>query len=257
MGLGQPLAGAGLAHPDCRGVVVVVFALGVVAGAAVECVDDVVGGEGGVRREDANLKIAEFVGLELAVLQIDQESVDGLDVVIHFDEIFGEEAANRGEVAFGHGGPEMLLEVDDFDGGGERAGSLSKRRQGKCDGESQKEEEGTHKDYVSVWPRPSWGWRELVGGGFGPYFADGGVDDGVEELAMIGAGLGLDVFAGALAGFGVVGKREAASLGGDCGELLDDVEEGGFISAGELPAVGDGAGEDLLGGPVVWGGGVG
>jgi len=63
VGLGEPLAGTGLAYPNSRGVVVVAFSLGVVCGAAVECVDDVVGGEGGVRREDAKLKIAELVGL--------------------------------------------------------------------------------------------------------------------------------------------------------------------------------------------------
>src|SRR5260370_37516968 len=98
----------------------------------------------------------------------------------------------------------------------------------------------------------------LLGGrGWGPYFTDGGVNDGVEELTVIGAGFGLDVFAGALAGCGVVGQSEAASLGGDFGELLDDVEEGSFIPAGELPAVRDSTGEDLFGRPVVRGGGVG
>ena len=167
MGLGEPFAGTGLAYPNCRGVIVVAFALGVVAGAAVECVDNVVGGQSGVRREDANLKIAEFVGLEFAMLQIDEESIDGLDAVIHFDEIFGEETAHGSEVAFGHGGPEMLLESDDFDGCGERVGTLSKRRQGKCDGE-RKKEEGTHRNYVSVWPSACGGVEEVIGGGFGP-----------------------------------------------------------------------------------------
>ena len=57
----------------------------------------------------------------------------------------------------------------------------------------------------------------------------------MQELAVIGLGLGLDVFAAALACFGGVGKRQAASLGGDLGELLDDVEEGRFIAAGKLP----------------------
>ena len=97
----------------------------------------------------------------------------------------------------------------------------------------------------------------LVGRGWGTYSTNGGVNDGVEELAVIAVGFGLDVFAGALAGCGVVGESEAASLGGDFGELLDDVEEGRFIPAGELPAVGDGAGEDLFCRPVVRGGGVG
>src|SRR5260370_27976438 len=97
----------------------------------------------------------------------------------------------------------------------------------------------------------------LGGGGLGTYFANRGVNDGVEEVAVIAAGLGLDVFGGALAGCGVVGEIEAAGLGGDFGELLDDVEEGRFIPAGELPAVGDRAGKNLFGRPVVGGGGVG
>lgn len=167
MGLGEPFAGTGLAYPNCRGVVVVAFALGIVGGSAVECVDNVVSGQSGVRREDANLKIAEFVGLEFAMLQIDEESVNGLDAIIHFDEIFCEEAAYSSEVAFGHSGPEMLLEGDDFDGCGEWTGSLSRRGQGKCDGE-RKKEEVTHRNYVSVWPPPCGGVKERIGGGFGP-----------------------------------------------------------------------------------------
>src|SRR5215475_12655242 len=100
-------------------------------------------------------------------------------------------------------------------------------------------------------------WGTLVGRCGFAYFADGGVDNGVEELAVIGVGLRLDVFAGPPAGLGVVGESKAASLSGDFGELLDDVEEGGFIPACELPAIRDRAGQDLLGGPVVGRGGVG
>src|SRR5260370_42213490 len=95
----------------------------------------------------------------------------------------------------------------------------------------------------------------LLGGrGWGPYFTDGGVNDGVEELTVIGAGFGLDVFAGALAGCGVVGESEAAGLDGEFGELLDDVGAGSFIPASVLPAVGDRAGESLFG-RLVWLGG--
>lgn len=140
MGLDQPLCGSGLANPHGRRVVVVALALGFVFGAAGEGVDDVISRKGGVRREDAHLEVAEFIRLELAVFQVDQESIDGLDAVIHLDEISREEAPNRGEVAFRHGGPEMLLEVDDFDRSRRWVGSL---RWGVC-GECQKKKEGTH-----------------------------------------------------------------------------------------------------------------
>ena len=103
---------------------------------------------------------------------------------------------------------------------------------------------------------PPWG-GGLVGCRGFAYFANGSIHDGIEELAMIGVRFGLDVFACAPAGFGSIRKSEAASLGGDSGELLDDVEEGGLIPAGELPAIGDGAGQNLVGGPVMWSGGVG
>ena len=97
----------------------------------------------------------------------------------------------------------------------------------------------------------------LVGGCWFAYFTNGGIDDGVEELTVIGVRFGLDVFACAPACLGVVGKGEAASLGRDFGELLNDVEEGGLIPACELPAIGDRAGQNLLGGPVMGSSGVG
>jgi hypothetical protein len=142
MGLDQPLRGAGLANPHGSGVVVIVLALGLVVSAAVEGVDDVIGREGGVRREDANLQVAKLIRFELAVLQVDQQSVDCLDVIIHFDEVFGEEAAYCGEVTFGHGGPQILFEIDDLDRSG--SSGLSRRRYGE-----RKEEEETHATIVA------------------------------------------------------------------------------------------------------------
>ena len=59
--------------------------------------------------------------------------------------------------------------------------------------------------------------RDLVGGGFGADVADGGVDDGVEERAVVGLCLCLDVLSGALAGFGAVRQDDAALLGRDGG----------------------------------------
>ena len=143
MDLDQPLCGAGSADPHSRGVVVVARALGFVLGATVESVDDVIGGERRVWGENAHLEVAEFVGLELAVFQADQERIDCLDVILHFDEIFGEETAHGGEVAFGHGGPELLLEIDDFDGRGSRGSSLSRRECGEanCGGQKEKTHE--------------------------------------------------------------------------------------------------------------------
>ena len=148
MGLNQPLAGAMLTDPDGGGVIIVALALGFVLSAAVEGADGVIGGQCRVRREDADLEIAKLVRLKLAVLQVNQKSVDCLDVVIHFDEIFGEEIAHGGEVAFSHRGPEMLLEIDDFDWGW----SWVRRLCGGGHGECQKEEEGTHAAMVASGP---------------------------------------------------------------------------------------------------------
>ena len=131
-----------MTDPEGNGVVVVVFPLGVVAGTAVEGVDDVIGREGRVRREDANLEIAELVGLHLAVFQPDQQSIRCFDVVVDCDEVLSEKAADRGEVTFGHPGPEMLLEVDDLDGSRRLRCGLSRRERGKAEG-GRKEEE-TH-----------------------------------------------------------------------------------------------------------------
>jgi hypothetical protein len=141
-----------LADPYGDGVVVVVLPLGFVAGAAVEGVDDVVGSEGGIRREDADLEVAELIGFELAVLEVDQKCIDGLDTVVDFDEILREEVANGGEVAFGHGGPEMLLEIYDFDGGGGWARDLS---EGRCGEGQQEREEATHAAMVAS-DAPPW-----------------------------------------------------------------------------------------------------
>ena len=58
MGLGLPLCGAGGADPDGEGVVVEGPGLRFGVGVAGEGAEDVVGGEGGVRGEDADLKVA-------------------------------------------------------------------------------------------------------------------------------------------------------------------------------------------------------
>lgn len=96
------------------------------------------------------------------------------------------------------------------------------------------------------WPRYG-----LVGLVWGAYLADGSVDYGEEELSAVLAGLGFDVLAGFAACFLALGEGEVAVAGGDDGELLDDVEVTVFGPAAELPALGDGAGEDLLVGPGV------
>lgn len=107
--LDQPFGGVWLSDPDGDRVIVVVLHLGLVFGATVERVQYLVSGQGGVRGEDADLQVAEFVGLELAVLEGNQQRVDSLDLSVDLDEVSGEEATNSGEVAFGHGGPEMLF----------------------------------------------------------------------------------------------------------------------------------------------------
>ena len=70
---------------------------------------------------------------------------------------------------------------------------------------------------------------------------------------MVFVGLGLDVFAGLFACFLALGESEVPVSGGDDGELLDDIEVTFFRLAAQLPALGDGAGEDLLGCPGVGG----
>ena len=115
MGLDEPLAAA--TDPGGGGVVVEVVEVGLGFGAAVEGVDDVVGGEGGVGAEDADLQVAELVGGEVALLEGDEERVEGGDVTVDLDEVRREEAADGGEISFGEGAPEMLLLLDDFERG--------------------------------------------------------------------------------------------------------------------------------------------
>lgn len=146
MGLDQPLRSTGLAYPDGGGVVVVALALRIVFCAAVDGVDDVVGSERGVRREDADLDVAEFVGLELAMLEGDHKGVDGLDAIVDLDEVFGEEAPDSREVTLGHGGPEMPFQVDDF----YRSGGCECLSEGGSGDGKEKEEKETHGNYVSV-----------------------------------------------------------------------------------------------------------
>lgn len=116
VGLDEPLAAA--TDPGGGGVVVEVAEVGLVFGAAVEGVDDVVGGEGGGGAEDADLQVAEFVGGEVTLLEGDEEGVECGDVAVDLDEVRREEAANGGEASFGEGAPEMLLLLDDFERGG-------------------------------------------------------------------------------------------------------------------------------------------
>ena len=99
MSLGLPPAAPGLANPHRRGIVIVTSPLWFFGSPAVERVDDVVRRHGRVRGEDTNLKVAQFVRLELAVLQVDQKSIDSLDVLVDSNKILGEEAADRSEGA--------------------------------------------------------------------------------------------------------------------------------------------------------------
>ena len=62
MSLGKPLRAAGLANPDGQRVVVEGPGFGCGVGVACKAAQDVIGGKSRVWREDADLKIAEFVG---------------------------------------------------------------------------------------------------------------------------------------------------------------------------------------------------
>jgi hypothetical protein len=145
MGLNEPFRGVGLADPDSDGVVVVVFHLGVVFGAAVESVDYMISSKGRVWAENANLEVAEFVGLELAVPESDEYGVRGLDLVVYLDEVFGEEAADCSEISFCHGGPEILFEIYDLYRGRSCVLGLRWRSQ---DQECDKKE--IHEGYISA-----------------------------------------------------------------------------------------------------------
>jgi len=99
--------------------------------------------------------------------------------------------------------------------------------------------------FTGLFGRGSIGWVR----GFCAYLADGFVNDGEEELLVVCPGFGLDDLAGFLACVLVFREGQVAAFGGDDGELLDDVEERLLIFIGQLPALGDGAGEDLIFGP--------
>src|SRR5258708_8247554 len=95
------------------------------------------------------------------MLEVDQECINGLDTVVDFDEVLREEVANGGEVAFSHGGPEMLLEIYDFDGGGGWARGLC---EGWCGEGQQEREEATHAAmgaaHAPPWEMFSW-WPQV------------------------------------------------------------------------------------------------
>jgi hypothetical protein len=257
VGLHQPLRATGVAYPYGEGVVVEGLDLGAF-GLAGEAAEDVICSDRRVRSEDADLEVAQFVRSEPAVFKEDEGGIECLNAVVDPDVVGGEEAADGTEIAFCKGRPEVLLLCDDFDG---------LHREVRCLGANlgkgrhrEKEEEGAHENHVIAFPLDLYvdGCSRMAlpclctgCRGFVANVADGGVDDRVEERVVVGFGLHLDVVAHALAGCGVVGEGNIAVLRGNCGKLLDDVEEGCFVLASELPAIGDGAGEDLLGGPVV------
>jgi hypothetical protein len=184
------------------------------------------------------------------VFQADQKRIDGQDMIVDFDEVLREEAADRSKVAFGHRGPQMLFEVDDFDRHRSRITALRETGYCECDGGREKKER-THVHYVSVSPPTPASELPLVGSGLSADLTNGSVDDGVKKLTMVCLRLGLDVFAGASARIGVIRKGKPTCLCGDLRELLDNLEEGCFVPAGKLPTIRHRAREYLLSRPVV------
>jgi len=77
----------------------------------------VVRGESGVWGEDADLKVAELVGGQLAVLEEDEGGVERLNCGVDLNVVGSEEIFDGVEIAFGEGGPEVLFEGGDFYGG--------------------------------------------------------------------------------------------------------------------------------------------
>jgi hypothetical protein len=246
-----------MAHPYCEGVVVEGSDLRAF-GVAGEAAENAIGGDRGVWSKNADLEVAQFVGGELAAFKKDEGGIECLNIAIDLNVVGGEEAADSIEITFRKGGPEVLLLGDNFNGRRRGVRGLGSNPRERRDREKE-EEEGAHKNYgiaslltlyLDGCPLASL-LCCCTGSGFVADVADRGVNDRVEERLVVGLGLHLDVVAYALAGRGVIGKGHVALLGGDCSKLLDNVEEGGLVLTGELPAIGDGAGEDLLGGPVV------
>jgi hypothetical protein len=117
VGLCQPLRAAGVADPYREGVVVEGLNLGgpvVGRDVAGEAAENVICSEGGVRRENAYLKVAELVGGEFAVSEEDESCIESLNSAVDLDVIGGEEALDGFKIALGKGGPEMLFLSDDF-----------------------------------------------------------------------------------------------------------------------------------------------
>lgn len=117
MGLGQPLRAGGLTGPDGQGVIVERFDFGLglcIAGVGAEYV---VGGEGRVWCENADLKVAKFIGGQLAVFEEDKCGIERLDGAIDLNVVGGEEAADGIKIALCKRGPEVLFEGCNFDGG--------------------------------------------------------------------------------------------------------------------------------------------
>ena len=67
MGLGEPLRAGGLPHPDSQGVIVERFDFGFGFSVAGEGAEYVVGRESRVWSENADLKVAKFIGGQLTV----------------------------------------------------------------------------------------------------------------------------------------------------------------------------------------------
>ena len=189
MNLGKPSPALRLSNPDGDRIIVIIHERGFVGSAAVERVNHVISGECRVWRQNANLEIAKFVGLEFAVLQGYQKRVESLDVLVNLNEVRRKQPVDSGEVAFSHGCPEILFQLDDVDG--RRTLRRSRRCLRECRGRKERsdnQQEETHGNYLSVCLLK----LELVrrsGCRSGAYPPDGSVDDSIEKLPMIGPGL--------------------------------------------------------------------
>src|ERR1035441_5615982 len=69
--------------------------------------------------------------------------------------------------------------------------------------------------------------------------ADGFIDDVVEKLVVVGAGLFLDVLSGAAACSRIVRQGKVSVVGGDFGEFANDGEEVLLVLATEDPGLVD------------------
>jgi hypothetical protein len=108
VGLCQPLRASGVANPYRQRIVVEGLNRGrPVAGCGVagEAAENVIRSEGGVRRKNAHLKVAELVGGKFAVSEEDESCIKSLNIAVDLDIIGGEEALDGFEIALGKSGP--------------------------------------------------------------------------------------------------------------------------------------------------------